>query len=209
MTATALSAAMSAALPQDAGRPRVQRLVEEFPQIHIEAQIPVRDAWSVTVEGLVERPLELSLAHVAGIAHAHSAIDLHCVWGWSRAACRWEGVPGAAFIERCRPLPQASHVVLHAADSPYASCIPLADAARGMFALKLDGERLAPEHGGPLRYVGPAELWAYKGVKWLRRVVFFDHLEPGFWESKVGDVEGRVPEAVLDLFDHDRAGSSP
>lgn len=76
-----------------------------------------------------------------------------------------------------------------------------------MLALKLDDERLAPEHGGPLRFVGPSHLWAYKGVKWLDRVVFFDHLEPGFWESKVGDVEGRVPEAVA-LFDHDRSATA-
>jgi hypothetical protein len=35
-------------------------------------------------------------------------------------------------------------------------------------------------------------------------VVFLYHLEPGFWESKVADVEGRVPDGVLALFDHDR-----
>jgi DMSO/TMAO reductase YedYZ molybdopterin-dependent catalytic subunit len=200
---------MHAALPVEAKRPRVQRLLDELPQIHIEPRMPARATWTVTVEGLVERPLELALAHVAGLAHAHSAIDLHCVWGWSKVDCRWEGVPASVFIEHCRPLPQVTHVLLRAADSPYASCMPLADAARGMLAFKLAGERLAPEHGGPLRYVGPAHLWAYKGVKWLDRVVFLDRLEAGFWESKVGDVAGRVPEAVLALFDHDRARRLP
>lgn len=198
-------ASLHAALPQDAGRPRAQRLVDKLPQVHLEAAIPRRERWAVTVEGAVEQPFELSLEQLAGLGHARTEIDLHCVWGWSRAACRWAGVPFAAFLERCRPLPQASHVILAAAGSPYASCIPLADAARGILALEVDGARLAPEHGGPLRYVGPAHLWGYKGVKWVDRVVFSDRLEPGFWESKVGDVAGRVPHGVLALFEHDRS----
>lgn len=78
-----------------------------------------------------------------------------------------------------------------------------------MLALKLDDERLTPEHGGPVRFVGPAHLRAYKGVKWLVRVLFVDHLQPGFWESKVNDVEGGVPEAVMAVFDHDRTMRMP
>lgn len=79
MSGSLLIDMMHAALPREAGRPRVQRLVRQLPQIHIEPVIPARRAWTVTVEGLVERPLELSLAQVAGLGHARSAIDLHCV----------------------------------------------------------------------------------------------------------------------------------
>ena len=69
-----------------------------------------------------------------------------------------------------------------------------------MLAWSLDGGGLAPEHGGPLRWWAPT-LWGYKGVKWLTRVTFLERFEPGFWEAKVGDVEGRIPDAILDLFE--------
>jgi len=190
-----------AALPREAGKPRVQRLVHDLRPVHLEAKVPQRAAWSLEVDGLVEQPLRLSPADIAALPRAEREIDLHCVWGWSRSGCRWEGVAGDVFLEHCRPRPEATCALFTAADSPYASCVRLPDAADGMLAWSLDGRELAPEHGGPLRFVGPARLWGYKGVKWVARVTFLERFEPGFWEAKVGDVEGRVPEAILDLFE--------
>ena len=194
---------VAAALPLEAGRPRVQRVIRALRPVHLESTIPARSAWTVTIDGLVANPLELSLPELAALPVSEREIDLHCVWGWTRPACRWEGVSGATLLERCRPLPRASCAVFAAADSPYASCVRLEDVADAMVAWKLDGGPVAPEHGGPLRFVPPARLWGYKGVKWLEKITLVDSFQPGFWEQKVGDVEGRVPDAILDLFERD------
>lgn len=193
------------ALPREAGRPRVQRLVNELRPVHLEAAIPTRAAWRVTIDGYVEQPLALSLAELVRLGTSHAEIDFHCVWGWSRPRCRWRGVRGADLIESSRPLANVCCAVLSAADSPYASCVRLPDIADGMLAVALDGRPLTAEHGGPVRFVPPARLWAYKGVKWLERVTFVNSFEAGFWEAKVGDVEGRVPHGILELMEHHHA----
>ncbi len=192
---------MNAALPIEAGLPRVQRLVDALHAVHLEPEIPRRAVWELVVEGLVERPLRTALAGLAALPASELEIDLHCVWGWSRRACRWEGLSGADLLERCRPLQTARCAVFTAADGHYASCVRLDDVADGVVACKLDGETIPPEHGGPLRFVPPAGLWGYKGVKWLQRVTLVDTFTAGFWEQKVGDVEGRVPAGVLELFE--------
>ena len=192
---------MIAELPREAGRPRVQRLVDDLPTVHLEAEVPHRAAWSVTVDGLVEQPLRLSMSDLSALDRTERELDLHCVWGWSRPGCRWGGVTGEAFLRHCRPRPEATCALFGAADSPYASCVRLEDVLDGMLAWSLDGAPLAPQHGGPLRFVAPARLWGYKSVKWLARVTFLEHFEPGFWEAKVGDAEGRIPDAILDLFE--------
>jgi hypothetical protein len=192
------------ALPQEAGRPRVQRLVSELRPVHLEREIPARSTWTLTVDGLVARPLRLSLA---ALQPSEREIDFHCVWGWSRPACRWEGVLGSALLERCGLLSHAAAAVFAAADSPYTSCVRLDDIAEGILAWKLAGKTIPPEHGGPLRFVPPAHLWGYKGVKWLERITFIDRFQPCFWDQKVGDPEGRVPDAILALFERDRPAS--
>jgi DMSO/TMAO reductase YedYZ molybdopterin-dependent catalytic subunit len=192
---------LSAALPREAGRPRTQRLVDALHPVHLEAEIPTPAAWNVTVEGLVEHRLRLSLPELAALPVSQREIDFHCVWGWSRRACRWEGVSGADLLEACRPLEVAACARFSTADGPYSSCIHLDDVADGILAWKLDGEPLRPEHGGPLRFVPPARLWGYKGVKWLRGITFVDSFSAGFWERKIGDEQGRVPDAVLELFE--------
>jgi len=45
--------------------------------------------------------------------------------------------------------------------------------------------------------VPPPELWAYKGVKWASRVTVGDRFTPGFWESRIGDPVGTIPEEVV------------
>ncbi len=52
-----------------------------------------------------------------------------------------------------------------------------------LFAYGFNGEPLETAHGGPLRLVVPKK-YAYKSAKWVRRVVFTEVQEPGFWEQR-------------------------
>jgi DMSO/TMAO reductase YedYZ molybdopterin-dependent catalytic subunit len=202
-----VSAGARPALPLEAGRPRVQRLVDELRPVHLEAEVPVRDAWTLSIDGLVDYVVELDLEGLRMLGLEERTVDFHCVWGWSRRGTRWRGVPLDAVLDLAAPRSDARYVTFAAHDSPYASCIPFEDARQGLLALEVAGEPLPPLHGGPLRYVPPAHLWGYKGVKWLGSIVLRRELVPGFWEEKVGDVEGRIPEAILELFDRQPGGA--
>jgi DMSO/TMAO reductase YedYZ molybdopterin-dependent catalytic subunit len=52
-----------------------------------------------------------------------------------------------------------------------------------MLVYEWEGKPLPPEHGGPLRVITP-HLYAWKGAKWLQRIVFAKQEELGFWEVR-------------------------
>lgn len=181
---------------------RLQRLVPDLPPVHLEAAVPADDpGWTLAVDGLVERPQELTLDALRALAEeageGELVTDHHCVWGWSRARCRWSGVSLGAVLERAGVRPGATTATVACRVAPYAACLELSDARAGVLAWGLDGEPLRPDNGGPLRFQNPSWLWGYKGVKWAARVTVGDRYEPGFWEAKVADPEGRIPPVVL------------
>ena len=175
--------------------PRVQRVPEQWPVVHLESQIP---KWThLVVDGHVAHARRFALADLAALGPEEREIDFHCVWGWSRPAVRWTGVG----VDRLLTLVGArdGYVTVDAASDEYSACLPFDDAARGFLAWARDGEPLAAEEGGPLRFVPPPELWGYKGVKWAQRLTLGDRFVPGFWESRIGDPVGVIPheEVVL------------
>jgi DMSO/TMAO reductase YedYZ molybdopterin-dependent catalytic subunit len=118
-----------------------------------------------------------------GLPRAQRTSDFHCVTRWSRFDNRWDGVSFQEILRRVRPLPNASHVLVHA-EQGYTANVPLADLDREtvLLATHHDGEPLSAEHGYPLRLIVP-HLYAWKSVKWLRGLEFLDHDAPGFWEQ--------------------------
>lgn len=176
---------------------RVQRLVDDLPPVHLEAEVPAADpGWTLALDGLVERPLLLSLPELRALGE-EVVMDHHCVWGWSRRACRWTGVRVGTLLDLAGVAAGARFATVHCRVPPYAACLDLADAREGVLAWGLDGEELAPDNGGPLRFQNPPWLWGYKGVKWAGRISLGDAFAPGFWEAKTADPEGRVPTEVL------------
>lgn len=179
---------------------RVQRPIDgNMPIVHLEADPPAPKSWIVSVDGLVSVPLGVTLDEIRRMGPQERVWDFHCVWGWSRPQCRWEGIPAAALLDRARPRPEATHVVARCITGPYASCLTLVEARSSLVAWRLDGRDLAPEHGGPLRLVPPPRKWAYKGVKWFGGFSVRDKFAPGFWEEMVGNPSGDVPDEMLDL----------
>ena len=69
-------------------------------------------------------------------------------------------------------------------DGGYTTNLPLEDVTDGKawVAVRLDGEPLDPEHGGPARLLVP-HLYFWKSAKWVRGLSLADHDEPGFWEA--------------------------
>ena len=80
------------------------------------AKLPVRDDWKhlaeggfrdfkLKVGGLVENPVELSLADLRNLGEVDHITMHHCIQGWSGIA-KWGGIPMKKLIELVRPCPR-------------------------------------------------------------------------------------------------------
>ena len=58
------------------------------------------------VGGLVENPVELSLADIEKLGETEQITMHHCIQGWSGIA-KWGGIPMQRLIELVRPKPEA------------------------------------------------------------------------------------------------------
>jgi DMSO/TMAO reductase YedYZ molybdopterin-dependent catalytic subunit len=168
-----------------AGRlPPGQSLTLKWPVLH-EGSVPQFNpqAWDFRMFGLVESPLRLSWQGFSSFPQNEVLADMHCVTRWSRFDNHWGGVLATELAHRVKVRPEARHVMVHA-EQGYTSNLPLVDFLRPttIFALRHDGEPLAPEHGYPLRLVVP-HLYAWKSVKWVRGIELVDREMPGFWEE--------------------------
>jgi DMSO/TMAO reductase YedYZ molybdopterin-dependent catalytic subunit len=168
-----------------AGRlPPGQSLTLKWPVLH-EGSVPQfnQQTWDFRLFGLMEAPLRLSWQEFSSLPQGEVLADMHCVTRWSRFDNYWAGVLATELMRIVKPRPEARHVMVHA-EQGYTSNLPLVDFLRPttIFALRHDGEPLAPEHGYPLRLVVP-HLYAWKSVKWVCGIELIDRELPGFWEE--------------------------
>src|SRR6202007_1218348 len=106
-----------------------------------------------------------------------------CVTRWSRFDNQWEGVAVQELLQRAHPQPGAGYVLVHA-EQGFTANVPLADLDREevLLATHHNVQPLPLDHGFPLRLIVP-HLYAWKSVKWVRGIEFFDQDAPGFWEQ--------------------------
>jgi DMSO/TMAO reductase YedYZ molybdopterin-dependent catalytic subunit len=170
---------------KQAGRlPPGQSLTLKWPVLQY-GSVPSFDPahWDFRVNGLVEQSLRFTWDEFNQLPRIQITRDFHCVIRWSRFDNLWEGVGFREVLSLAQAKPNASHVLVHGAQG-YTANIPLADLDRDdvLFATHHDGQPLSPEHGYPLRLIVP-HLYAWKSVKWVRGLEFFDHDVAGFWEQ--------------------------
>jgi len=165
--------------------PPGQHLTAAFPVLDLGIHPEFRpERWRFRVDGLVAHSLDLSWDEFLALPKAEQASDFHCVTTWSKYGVRWAGVKFRTLLQLSQPQPQATHVVL-TCDDGYTTNLPL-DELRGddiLLAYELEGKPVPVEHGGPLRMLVP-HLYAWKSAKFLSRISFLDHDEPGFWEVR-------------------------
>ena len=140
--------------------------------------------WNLTVGGLVEEPISLTLDQLKALPQVRVFSDFHCVTRWSRLGNVWEGVSTREIISQCGGLkPEARFVLAHGLDHGWSTNVPVSDfvAEDALLAMTHDGEPLSPEHGGPVRLVIP-RLYAWKSAKWITRIEILAADRAGFWE---------------------------
>jgi DMSO/TMAO reductase YedYZ molybdopterin-dependent catalytic subunit len=132
--------------------------------------------WRLTVDGLVERPLELSLADLRSMPkHAHTAMH-NCIQGWTGIA-RWGGVRVQDVLSICRPKPQAQWIVFHAfvqeeyAPEHYYEAFRLHEMndPQTILAYEMNDQPLPFRHGAPCRLRLETKV-GYKMVKYVQRI---------------------------------------
>ena len=154
--------------------------------------------YQLIVDGLVERPLSLSLAELRA-RPAQSQITKHdCVEGWTSIG-EWTGVRLETLLNEAGLKPEARYIVFHCFDAldqredgeRYYESIDLVDARhpQTILAYGMNGETLPVPHGAPLRLRVERQI-GYKHAKYIRRIEAverFDHLgggKGGYWEDR-------------------------
>ncbi|HSP17989.1 MAG TPA: molybdopterin-dependent oxidoreductase, partial [Myxococcaceae bacterium] len=160
--------------PNRHGMPRVptgQHVTEGWPVLDLgtKPDVPL-DRWSLRVDGAVEEPLTLGWQEFLALPQVTDVSDFHCVTTWSKLDVEWKGVAFATVLALARPLPGATHVLVHGYDG-YTTNLPLEEALKDDVLLvhTAEGRPLPREHGGPVRMITP-QLYAWKGSKWIQRI---------------------------------------
>jgi DMSO/TMAO reductase YedYZ molybdopterin-dependent catalytic subunit len=154
--------------------------------------------YKLVVDGLVERPLTLSLAELR-TRPSQSQITKHdCVEGWTSIA-EWTGVRLETLLDEAGLKPEARYIVFHCFDAltqtedgeRYYESIDLIDARhpQTILAWAMNGETLPVPHGAPLRLRVERQL-GYKQAKYIRRIEVVDSFadigggKGGYWEDR-------------------------
>ena len=162
----------------------------------VTASLPKRSTtdYRLRVDGLVERPLELTYDDVHDrLPQVSLRRDFQCVTGWRVQGVPWVGVALRDILDQAGVLPTATRVQFHSFDGTYTESLSLDQARRGdvVVAHTLEGKPLSREHGGPVRlYVAP--MYGYKSLKWLGEIEVVREVEPGYWEQEGYDVDAWV-----------------
>lgn len=150
------------------------------------------DAYTLTIDGLVEQPVALSYDEVLDNQKYTKVVTLHCVEGWS-VDILWEGILLADLFEAVDVQETADTVIFHSEDG-YSTALPLQTIMdrQLMLAYKMNGVVLPPERGFPFQLVAEDKL-GYKWIKWITRIELSDDADyEGYWEQRGFDNEADV-----------------
>ena len=160
--------------------------------------------WRLKIDGLVSRPMSLSVDEIRRLP-ARTQITRHdCVEGWS-AIGQWTGPQLGLLLKAAGVAPGAKYVAFYCADnlegepakggeqSPgqYYESVALVDAfhPQTIIAHSMNGKPLDIGHGAPLRLRVERQL-GYKQAKYLQRIEVRDTLaglnggHGGYWEDR-------------------------
>jgi hypothetical protein len=134
-------------------------------------------AYRLTISGLVDNPVSLSLAELRALPY-HEQITQHfCIQGWSGVA-KWGGVSMQVILDLVKPQPEAKWVAFYSfALGPEGGlyydvhAIEQMSYKLTMLAFDMNGEPVSFGHGAPLRLRNETQL-GFKMVKWIKGIEF-------------------------------------
>lgn len=184
--------------------------------------------WRLRIEGEVESPLELRYDDLLAMEPQTIAATLECAgnnriflepkakgvqWGLGAVGnASWKGVLLSSVLKKAGVKADAVEVILEGADEgevdktptpsgkiSFSRSLPVAKAMSGvLLAYEMNGEKLSPTHGFPLRAIVPG-WYAMAAIKWLRRIIVTNKPFNGFYQSldySYWDRSGPLPTLV-------------
>lgn len=163
--------------------------------VHFDIPAVDAESWRLEIGGNVERPLSLSLDDIRARPARTIPVTMECA-GNGRArlipraisnpwldeaigTAEWTGTPLRDVIADASVQPDTAELVFTGADhgvqgdieQDYARSLRLEDAKRPevLLAYEMNGRRLEPQHGAPLRLLVPG-WYGMTSVKWLTRI---------------------------------------
>jgi sulfoxide reductase catalytic subunit YedY len=178
----------------------------------------VTSPWNVDVEGLIKRPMRLSLDELLKLAPMEERIyRLRCVEGWSMVI-PWVGYSLAALIRKAEPLGSAKFVEFitlaeptqmpgvrsPVLDWPYREALRMDEALHplALLAFGMYGETLPKQNGAPLRLVVPWK-YGFKSAKSIVKLRFVEQPPQSAWSRVAPDEYGFYANVNPDV-DHPR-----
>ena len=162
---------------------------DDFYRIDTALVVPRVDpgTWSMTIGGLVDRPLRFALDDLLGMDLVDAVVTLNCVsnevGGGLVGNAVWTGVPLADLLAEAGPTTGAEQVMAWSVDG-FNAGFPMTavlDGRTALVAVGMNGEPLPYRHGFPARLV-VAGLYGYvSAVKWLDRIQLTTLDDDGYW----------------------------
>jgi DMSO/TMAO reductase YedYZ molybdopterin-dependent catalytic subunit len=199
----------------EAPPPALDALVTPVADFYVRTNLRVPDvntaSWRLTVDGLVDHALELSLDDLAALPTRTLTCTIECAgnnrirlapitegepWGPGAVSTAvFSGVPLDAVLELVGVRAGTVELRFEGADRgvprgwtdeiPFERSLPLADAVGRdiLLATTMNDAPITPEHGSPVRLLVPG-WYGMASVKWLRRVEALDHALEAHYQTR-------------------------
>jgi methionine sulfoxide reductase catalytic subunit len=158
-------------------------------------QLKIRP-WTVKIDGMVEKPMELGIDDLLKKVKLEERLYRHrCVEAWAMAV-PWSGFPMKSLVEIAKPTSGAKYIVMQTlADKkqmpglrnfmfpwPYIEGVTMAEAMNELAFLVtgMYGKPVPRQDGAPLRLALPWK-YGFKSVKSIVRFTFSDKRPKTFW----------------------------
>jgi len=139
------------------------------------------DQWDFAITGAISEERSWTWDEFQALPSEDFTVDIHCVTTWTKLDTQWTGVSVDTLLDG---VDLEGGYITALCDGGYTTNLPVEDVTGGKawVVYSYDGDELEPEHGGPARLLVP-HLYFWKSAKWVRRLIFTEDDEPGFWEQ--------------------------
>ena len=154
--------------------------------------------WTVTIDGMVEKPMTLDVEELLAKMPREERLYRHrCVEAWS-IAVPWSGFALKALVDLAQPLGSAKYIQFTSFEDPdvadgqkaswypwpYLEGVTMAEATNDLAFMVTGayGKPLPKQNGAPLRIALPWK-YGFKSAKGLVRFTFTDKQPMNFWQA--------------------------
>jgi DMSO/TMAO reductase YedYZ molybdopterin-dependent catalytic subunit len=151
------------------------------------------EKWQMTIGGLVDHPMTVTLADLKAMPATSLIKDFQCVTGWRVPKVHWTGVQLGYLLDQAGVQPAGKALKFTSFDGADSESLTIEQAHLPdvIVAYEMLGAPVTRDHGGPVRlYVAP--MYGYKSLKWLNGIEVTSTVIPGYWEQNGYDINGFI-----------------